>query len=197
MSDQNDADEPRDKPPGTAAKVTAIALAAVAAAALMVATFSSYWAIELPSAGIGLGLRGQTACVGGACETTSYAELAAQPDAEGAFRSLYWFGWITTGAAWLGAAMLVVSALLVAVGRMFYRPMTPTTLALLALGVALITGCVFVALARPVGTVGWAFWVFGVGVVLGLLAAQRLARFKPGDPYWDNPPPVTDDPDRW
>jgi len=34
-------------------------------------------------------------------------------------------------------------------------------------------------------------------VVLGLLAAQRLARFKPGDPYWDNPPPVTDDPDRW
>jgi hypothetical protein len=77
------------------------------------------------------------------------------------------------------------------------RPMAPTTIALLSLLVGMISGCVFVAQARAIGTVGWTFWVFGVATVLGIVAAQGLARFKPGDPFWDNPPPVTDDPDKW
>jgi len=98
------------------------------------------------------------------------------------------FGWITAIALWIAMATLLLSAALVLRGTMFYRPMSPTTMSLLAQLVALIAGCVFVAQARALGTVGPAFWVFGPSIVVGIIAAQQLAKFRPPDPYWDNPP---------
>ena len=64
--------------------------------------------------------------------------------------------------------------------------MAPPTLALLAIIVGIITGCVFIATKPgPAGFVGagLSFWMFGGGCVLGIAAAQMLARVnRPLDP---------------
>ena len=61
-------------------------------------------------------------------------------------------------------------------------PMAPTTLALLAIMAALVTGCVFVATKPGPGGfvgVGIAFWIFGAGAVMGIAGAQLLAKGEP------------------
>ena len=79
-------------------------------------------------------------------------------------------------------AGLVVGAILAIVRAHPRLPIAPTTVALLALMLGLITGCVFVA-TKP-GPAGWvgvgtSFWMFGAGAVLGIAAAQRFHGFGP------------------
>jgi hypothetical protein len=54
--------------------------------------------------------------------------------------------------------------------------------------VGLISGCVFVATKPgPAGMVGvgMSFWLFGAGVVMGIVGAQMLAKvIRPPDPEW-------------
>jgi len=95
------------------------------------------------------------------------------------------FGYITIGAIGLTLLGLLASLPLAfskkdkAAVLLHKFPMAPTTLALLAMTVALITGCVFVA-TKPggVGTVGvgWGFWAFAVAVITGMLGAIMTAK---------------------
>jgi hypothetical protein len=67
-------------------------------------------------------------------------------------------------------------------------PIAPTTIALLGVMIGLITGCVFIATKPgPTGMVGvgLSFWIFGVGCVMGIAAAQMMAKVnRPPDPEW-------------
>jgi hypothetical protein len=185
-----------DELPTPRLKIRSIALAVIAAGGLAYASVAHGWAIDPIADRMGgaveYGLRARQDCAGAGCQVRAFTELTPPPSS-----TLRAFGWVTSIACWSAAVTLLLSALLVAVNRLVVRPMAPTTIALLSLLVGMISGCVFVAQARAIGTVGWTFWVFGVATVLGIVAAQGLARFKPGDPFWDNPPPVTDDPDKW
>jgi hypothetical protein len=192
-------------------QVVSIALALLAAGALAFASVSYAWAVDPVGERMGYGLRSRQDCDAEGCRRTPFVALsrgagdgievtvtsASGARARAPSSTLRAFGWVTSIACWAAAVTLLLSAVLVAIGKLFFRPIAVTTLALLALIVGMIAGCVFVAQAREIGTVGWAFWVFGVGTVVGIVAAQRLARFKPSDPFWDHPPPVTDDPDKW
>jgi len=104
-------------------------------------------------------------------------------DASGAFAPM---GWITLVACLLAALGLFAAAGIAIAGKRPDLPMTPPTLALLAIIVGIITGCVFIATKPgPAGFVGagLSFWIFGGGCVLGIAAAQMLARVnRPLDP---------------
>jgi hypothetical protein len=69
-------------------------------------------------------------------------------------------------------------------------PIPLTTVALLALCISLISGCVFLG-AMPKfpfgGGVSWPFFLYGTGVVTGITGAQMLAKAysEVRDPYWD------------
>ena len=95
-------------------------------------------------------------------------------------------GWATLVLCLLAAAGLLGAAGIALAGKRPDLPITPSTIALLALMTSLITGCVFVA-TKPGGPgfvgVGMTFWIFGVGSVLGIAGAQQLARInRPIDP---------------
>jgi hypothetical protein len=96
------------------------------------------------------------------------------------------FGWIACISCLVAAASLAIAALLVALKKRLVLPIMPTTTALLGLMVALITGCIFVALKPgPAGYVGvnLGFAAFGGGVVVGLAAALLLNKLlRPYDP---------------
>jgi hypothetical protein len=89
--------------------------------------------------------------------------------------------------------VLAALGLLVAAGLAYARktpdlPVAPTTIALLAGMLGLISGCVFVATKPgPAGMVGVgsSFWLFGVGSVIAIVSAQLLARVnRPPDTEW-------------
>jgi hypothetical protein len=188
--------DPTAPPPPN--RVLALALAALAVAALVTSTFSRRWlASPIRGLDMGMGLRETSACGqtgwGDApmttCEVKSNAELIAAIDKDypghtsGAFVPC---GWITFGANLLAIAGLLGAAGLAAAGRRPTLPMSPASVALLALLATLIVGCVFVA-TKPGGATGvgvaWGFWVFAVGVVAGIAAAQLLAKLiRPVDP---------------
>jgi hypothetical protein len=95
-------------------------------------------------------------------------------------------GWITFVGNLVAAAALLAAAAIAAARKRPALPISPASVALLALMVSLIVGCVFLA-TKPGGVTGvgvaWAFWVFAVGVVVGIAAAQLLAKLiRPPDP---------------
>ncbi len=184
----------------------AIGLALVAAGSLVAAALSGSWLANPHLGQSSFGLRSCSNC----CELqsgwtlyTSY-RLDSEPSctesnsayvaklrdlprvadyASGAFAPT---GWITFVACLLGAAGLVLSAAIAALGKTPALPMSPTTVALLAIMVALISGCVFVATKPgPAGFIGvaWGFWAFSGGAVAGIAGAQMLSRvLRPPDP---------------
>ncbi len=97
-------------------------------------------------------------------------------------------GWITVGASAIAVIALILAAVQAWGAGVQTRPISPTTVALLALMVAMIAGCVFLATnpfrAKGLSQVGvsWPFFVFGVGVVIGITAAQKLIKFKRVEP---------------
>ena len=95
-------------------------------------------------------------------------------------------GWATFVLAIVGILGLIISLALTLLGKRPDAPISPCSIALLALMLALICACVFVA-TKPGGNgalgVGIGFWVFGGGAVLGIAGAQLLARaIRPADP---------------
>src|SRR5262245_10015643 len=148
-----------DGPPTTKDKVSSIALALLAAGGLFYASFAHAWAVDPISGHTGYGLRARQDCDDAGCRVTPFvalkAPVATTPGAPSS--TLRAFGWATAIASWIAGGGLILSALLVAIGKLIVRPMALTTIALLGLVVAMISGCVFVAQAREIGTVGWNF----------------------------------------
>jgi hypothetical protein len=176
----------------------AIGLALVAAGALGYAALTRQWLVNgSVYEQYGFGLRNNFTCgqsFGEAkeCDETSNSEYIARQkelssatasNASGAFAPMGW----ATFVACLAAALGLFAAAGIAIARKRPElPMAPTTIALLGIMAALITGCVFVATKPgPPGFVGVgpSFWVFGAGAVLGIAGAQLLAKVnRPIDP---------------
>jgi hypothetical protein len=186
-----------DEPQPKNHRLLGIVLALVAGAALIYAAVSKQWlANGNEYEQISFGLRDMSQC-GSAfgendCDHYSNGEFVqhmrdfggtAAMNTSGAFAPM---GWITLVACLIAALGLLLSAALAIAGKRPDLPMTPPTLALLAIIVGIITGCVFIA-TKPgaagfVGA-GLSFWIFGGGCVLGIAAAQMLARVnRPLDP---------------
>lgn len=186
-----------DEPQPKNHRMIGIALALVAGAALAYAAVSKQWlANGNVYEQISFGLRDMSQC-GSAfgekdCDHYSNSEFVqhmrdfggtAEMNTSGAFAPM---GWITLVASLVAALGLLAAAGLAIAGKKPDLPMSPSTLALLGIIVAIITGCVFIATKPgPVGFVGagLSFWVFGGGCVLGIAGAQMLARVnRPLDP---------------
>lgn len=99
------------------------------------------------------------------------------------------------GIATIAFSVIAAGALATAGGlafkdRFVREPIALTTVALLALCLALITGCVFLGSIPQLGIPGgvsWPFFLFGAGIVGGIAGAQMLAKAysEVRDPYWD------------
>ncbi|MGE5183447.1 MAG: hypothetical protein ACM31C_15355 [Acidobacteriota bacterium] len=176
----------------------AIALALAAAAALVYAGLTRQWLVNGNKyEQYGFGLRSTYACgqsFGEAheCDEMSNSEYVAHErevssvSARNTSSAFAPMGWATLVECLLAAAGLVAAAGIALARKRPDLPMAPTTVTLLALMAALITGCVFVA-TKPgapgfVG-VGISFWIFGAGAVAGIAGAQMLAKVnRPVDP---------------
>lgn len=160
----------------------AIVLCVVAATLLAAACMSKRWlANGNDRVSVAYGLIRNTECLEGQCTTRPNRELPtllqSHPPKEmsAAFVPA---GYITLGASALAIVCLVICAL-IALGRSrLHLPISPASLALLSLMVALIAGSVFIAtkpgMRSRVG-VDWSFVVFGVAVVTGIAGAQRIS----------------------
>jgi hypothetical protein len=95
-------------------------------------------------------------------------------------------GWITFVACLIALLSLAAATAIVIAKKRVRLPVMPTTTALLGVLVALGTGCVYVAVKPgPPGYVGVGvgFFVFGIGVVLGLYSSLVLNKLmRPHDP---------------
>ncbi len=179
-------------------KALAIVLAFAAAAALIAASLGDRW-LTTQDGSQGLGLLDVELCAS-SCKKISNGEFVEMVDKEieetKAFNRArppnqqielprpVWHGWptmalIAFGAALLGAAGLLIGGLLALGGKRLVLPIMPTTVAVLGLLVALVTGCIFVAtkpIELPSMMVGWTFMTFGGGIVVGLAAVFPLNR---------------------
>jgi hypothetical protein len=191
MSDPEEAAQKRPN------RVVAIVLGLVAAAALVFAAVTDKWLTNGNDyEQINFGLRSMSQCghvLGETpCDARSNSEFVQQLRDFGETSALNTssafapMGWITLVAALLAAFGLLGAAAIAVSGKKPDLPMTPATLALLGIIVGIITGCVFIATKPgPTGFVGagLSFWVFGGGCVLGIAAAQMLAKVnRPLDP---------------
>ena len=188
-------------------RLLAAVLVIVAIAGLAFAMVSKRWLANTAGRGeMGFGLLSFSACVDASeeynikahCESQSNAEIVttvqeAHGTASGAFPI---FGYITLVA--IGVTVLSLLATLPfairkqadAQAMLEKLPIAPTSLALLTMFVALITGCVFVA-TKPGGVgavgVGWGFWAFGVAVITGMTGAIMIGKQlgpKASDAEW-------------
>jgi hypothetical protein len=180
----------------------AIALCLVAAACMAYAAFSHRWLSNgNKHLQYGMGLQKSFECAKSDsdwdCTWIANADLVKQMKEmqkyDPAHRKLYSAAWIPAGWITLIAILLSSLGLIASAGlaiRKVYKewPVAPTTVALLGGMVGLISGCVFVA-TKPgepgmVG-VGLSFWLFGIGVVMGIVGAQMMAKvIRPPDQEW-------------
>lgn len=173
------------------ARLTSVALCLVAATLLTAACMSKRWLAN--GAGpdsIGYGLIRFTECSGGKCTTSGsdVEPLALRKRSPPEHLSPVFpaAGWVTLGGSALAIVALGVCALLGLFRRRLALPIAPSSLALFGLLVAMIAGAVFVG-TKPggLGRVGvdWGFVVFSGAVVIGMVAAQRIAKeIRPIDP---------------
>lgn len=173
-------------------RMLAVGLAAAAALLLAFAAFSKSW-VARPAPEVGFGPLGCHNCglmIGGDADLsngefmTKLAEIdRSGKTTSGAFAPM---GYATFALCLLAALGLLAAAALAYQHKRPELPMAPTSVSLLAIMIALITGCVFVA-TKPGGPgfvgVSMGFWAFGVGSVLGIAGAQMLAKMiRPVDP---------------
>jgi hypothetical protein len=188
-------------PPRRQNRALAIVLALVAAAGLGVAAFGPRWLTHADSDRDGFGLRTLELCER-ECKTVSNFELvelinleretiaeqnkSLAPQAQRELPRKPWGGFPVVGmialvSCLIAAGGLVAGSLLAMANQRPDWPIMPTTLAVLGLLLAIVNGCVFVA-TKPAGTaldhmgVGWTFFVFGAGIVMGLAAVFPLNR---------------------
>jgi len=160
---------------------------------LTFAAFSRTW-IARPDS-IGFGPMGCHECNlegggGGSMSNSAFVEmLRSTMGEEGVKSSSNAFapmGWVTFGLCLIAALGLLAAAGLGLANKRPDLPVAPTSAALMAIMVGLITACVFVA-TKPGGPgfvgVSMGFWAFGAGAVMGIAAAQMLAKIlRPVDP---------------
>lgn len=186
-----------DEAPKGSNRALGIVLALVAGAALIYAAVTKQWLANGNTyEQISFGLRDMSQC-GSAfgekdCDHYSNGEFVqhlrefGESSAINTSPAFAPMGWITLVACLLAALGLLAAAALAIANKKPDLPMTPSTLALLAIIIGIITGCVFIATKPgPAGFVGagLSFWVFGGGCVLGIAAAQMLAKVnRPLDP---------------
>lgn len=170
-------------------RMLAIGLAIAAAALLAFAAFSRMW-VGRPD-GIGFGPMGCTQCnieQDSTMSNAAFMDLLRSTGVDDKFTSNAFgpMGWATFGLCLIAVLGLLGGAALAAKKKRPDLPVAPTSAALLAIMTALITGCVFVA-TKPGGPgfvgVSTGFWAFGIGAVMGIAAAQMLAKInRPVDP---------------
>ncbi len=172
-------------------RMTAILCCAIAAVLLVYSAFSHRWLENRQSKfmQVGISLLSVEACGDDKCESKSNLALtkeAREHDPDRA--SAVWapMGIVTMVLMLVAALALLISAALGYQQKRLNLKILPTTAALLALMVSLITGCLFVA-KKPGGAgavgVGLGFWAFGIGCVLGIAGAQMINKaIKPVDP---------------
>jgi hypothetical protein len=200
------------KPPPN--RAMALALTVAAAAALATAAFSHRW-LDNPALGdFGFGLLAYKACDDGVCASESMSSLIQSindtidrreaeeaqyaPDQRAAkqrrpSKAFVPFGIATFVCCLIGAVGLAAAALLALAKKTPDLPIAPTTIALLGLIFGIVAGCVWVAIKPDPGGavgVGWSFWVYGIGSVVGLAAALMINRhIRPIDTE-PGPPPT-------
>ncbi len=168
---------------------TAMILAFIAAAALLFTVVSKRW-LTMREGDIGFGLTHFSMCHDGTCDSKSNAEVVTQirrnaTDFDGKDPTKSGFvplGWIALLSTALAALALAGAAGVFASKRKASLPGSLPGLALWLLFVSLLVAMIFVA-RKPGGRefgVGYTFWIFGVANVLGIVAAQILARRPPG-----------------
>jgi hypothetical protein len=193
-------------------RMVVIILAAVAGVMLLFAGISRHW-IGHPQFGVFFGPRGCEGCgtlvsgfdnaeepnmTNGAFVSKLRARLnpptedaeyaaAASDEADKVTSSVFApMGWLTFAASIIGGVSLLVCAFLAFQKKKVDLKVAPTTIALLALLIGMITACIFVA-TKPLGPGGvgvqYTFWIYGAGLVMGLASAQMLAKLlRPEDP---------------
>jgi hypothetical protein len=120
----------------------------------------------------------------------SMKQLEAMDPGHEKLQSAAWIpaGWVTLISILLSSLGLLGGAFMGIMKIAKELPIVPTTVALLGGMIGLISGCVFVATKPgPPGMVGvgLSFWLFGIGVVMGIVGAQMLAKvIRPPDPEW-------------
>ena len=169
----------------------AVGLALAAAAFLVYASFGRRWLYNTADTDeFGFGLREGFVCNNGECTVRpnsdylqAFAQLGERSKPSSPFVPL---GLATFVLCLLAAAGLAAGAAIAIAKKTPELPMAPTTVSMLALMLALITGCVFVATkpgAPGVVGAGLTFWSFGAGAVLGIAASLMLAKVnRPVDP---------------
>lgn len=172
-------------------RLISVALCLVAATLLTAACMSKRWLANGSGAdSLSYGLLRFTECIDGKCEThpsdVEPIALTKRLPREHLSATFPIAGWVTLGASALAIVALAMSALLGLIGKRPELPVAPPSLALLGLLVAMISGALFIA-NKPggLGRVGvdWSFIVFSAAVVIGLVAAQRIAKeIRPVDP---------------
>lgn len=110
-----------------------------------------------------------------------------------------WIGLATLILGVVSVGALVAAGILALKGKFITQPMALTSVAMIATGLALVVGCVFLATKPDFDRlrmgVSWPFFLFGAGVVTAIAGVQMTAKaFAPPeyDPYADPmaPPPA-------
>lgn len=184
--------DPNPRPKDT--RMTAIVVGVAAAALLIFAAVSKTWLARPGMYELGFGPLGCSKCgvvVGEDGGMSNGAFITALRDlgddaAKTASSAFAPMGWATFGLCAVAALALLAAAGLALARKRPDLPVAPTSVALLALMGALITGMVFVA-TKPGGPgfvgVSLGFWAFSAGAVGGILSAQMLAKLlRPVDP---------------
>ena len=169
-------------------RTLAVGLAVIAAGLLIFAAVSRAWLARPAPVDIGFGPMGCTNCalvagdVGGNMSNGAFIEALREMGPETARTASSAFapmGWATFGLCLLSALGLLGAAFLGYTKQRRPLPIAPSTVALLGLMLSLITACVFVA-TKPGGAgfvgISYGFWAYGIGAVMGIAAAQMLAK---------------------
>jgi hypothetical protein len=177
-------------------KLIATIVAGAAILALALTLFTHRWLKAGGDLDAGVGLFGVKICPpDGDCETMSNKEMIEKynesADTFGHEKKspVWWLaGYATFGMILLSIGALIAAIVLVHNGKFFLGSMAPTSISLLLLFLTLIVGMIFVATNPTKGEamqlgVGWTFWIFGVGVVGGIVGSQMLNKFKPAPNY--------------
>ncbi len=185
--------DPDDTEPTAADhRVIGILLAVVAIGALGFALVTQRWLLS-PGGGTGFGLRETFTCGQADCVTRPNAEAVldfassmVRDDREHAAAIFPALGWVTSVLIAIGMLGLAIAAVAAAARKRPHWPISPTTIALLPVMIALVTGFVFLATKPGDATfvgVAIGFWVFGGGEICAVIASLLLTRaIRPPDP---------------
>jgi hypothetical protein len=188
-------------------RVLAIILGALAAGCLLFAAFTHAWLInDSTQEPLSYGLTSVVSCSessstvdgsgaqvpAGECERESLSDHIERISIIRSTQHATSFAFQPAGLITAIACLLAAAGLLLATAMALARwrptlPITPTTIALVATMIGLVAGCVFVMAAPTLGGlglgVGFSFYVFGPGCILGLATCRLLARVnRPPDP---------------